>query len=119
MRKQTLVSSLTIRFTSAELAVGRMPIFKRRSNAGTSQIISARLSKNGPMATFASDTSLPRPRDTVGSEGVAAVWSGFCARFLGFVTETALVSLRTLAFFLPLVTDIFSPFNLSILHHCS
>ena len=45
-----------------------MPIFTRRSRTSTSQIVSARLSKNGPMDTFASDTSLPRPRDTVGSE---------------------------------------------------
>ena len=34
-----------------------MPIFTRRSRADTSQIISAWLSKNGPMVTFASDTS--------------------------------------------------------------
>ena len=31
MRKQTLVSSLTTRFTFIELALGRMPIFTRRS----------------------------------------------------------------------------------------
>ena len=40
-----------------------------------------------------------RHRDTVGSEGVAAFGVGFCARILGFVAETATVSLRTLAFF--------------------
>ena len=37
-----------------------MPIFTRRSRASTSQIVSARLSKNGLMVTFASSTSLPR-----------------------------------------------------------
>ena len=41
-----------------ELALGRMPIFTRRSRASTSPILSARLSKNGTMVTFASDTPL-------------------------------------------------------------
>ena len=57
-----------------------MPIFTKRSRAGTLQIISALLSKNGPMVTFASDTSLLLPHEGAGSEGVAAVCSGFCAR---------------------------------------
>ena len=35
-------------------------MFTRRSRASTSQIISARLSKNGSMVTFASDTSFLR-----------------------------------------------------------
>ena len=49
------------RFTFMELTFGWMPIFTRRSRAGTFQIISAWLSKNGgTMVTFASDTSLPR-----------------------------------------------------------
>ena len=69
MRKQTLVSSLTTCFIFIELALGRMPLFTRRSRAGTFQIISARLSKNDTMVIFASDTSLPphtlRPRDSV------------------------------------------------------
>ena len=52
-----------------------------------------------------------RPRDKVGSEGVAAVCSGFLRTILGFMLETALVSLRTLAFVFPLVTDTFSSFN--------
>ena len=64
MRKQTLVSSLTTRFIFVELALGRMPIFTRRSRAGTFQIRSAPLSENGPMVTFASDTSLPRHTST-------------------------------------------------------
>ena len=52
MRKQTLVSSLTTRFILVELTLGRMPIFTRRSRASAFQIISARLSKNGPNGYF-------------------------------------------------------------------
>ena len=37
MRKQTLVSSLTTRFNFIEWTLGRMPIFTRRSRAGTFQ----------------------------------------------------------------------------------
>ena len=60
-----------------------------------------------------------------GSEGGVAGSrvSGFCARSLGLMPETASVSLRTLAFFFPLVTGTFSSFNnthsLSVLDHCS
>ena len=57
-----------------------MPIFTRRSRAGSLQIISTRLSKNGPMVTFCLEylhTLLPC--EGAGSEGVAAVCSGFCA----------------------------------------
>ena len=56
-----------------------MPIFTRRSRAGSLYIISTRLSNNGPMVTCLGylDTLLPRQR--AGSEGVAAVCSGFCA----------------------------------------
>ena len=85
MRKQTVVSSVTTRFTFIELALGWMPIFTRRSRACTCQILSARLSKNGSMVTFVSDASLLRhtsTRDIEGSEGVAALGSGFCARSL-------------------------------------
>ena len=39
-----------------QLTLGRMPIFSRRSRANTFQKISARLSKNGTIVTFASDT---------------------------------------------------------------
>ena len=80
-----------------------MPIFTRRSRASTFQIISARLSKNEPMVTFASDTSLPRHTSTSWCSwlrSVAAVCSGFLRAILGFVAETATVSLRTLAFLL-------------------
>ena len=78
MREQTLIPS---RFFKG-LELGRMPIFTRRSRASTFQIISARLSESGTMVTFALDTSFPRPRDNDGSEGVAALCSGFCARSL-------------------------------------
>ena len=51
---------------------------RRRSRASTFQITSARLSKNGTMVTFALDTSLLRhTREKDGSEGVAALGSGF------------------------------------------
>ena len=60
MREQTLIPSFTSRFCFVEVTFGRMPIFTRRSRASTSQIISALLSKNGTMVTFASDTSFPR-----------------------------------------------------------
>ena len=64
MREQTLVSGFTTRFIFFELALGRMPILTRRSRASAFQIISARLSKNGTMVTFASDTSFPRRTST-------------------------------------------------------
>ena len=64
-----------------------------------------------------------RPREKNGSEGVAAVCSGFCARSLLSCQKTALVSFRTLANFFPLVTDTLSSFNadssLPTLEHCS
>ena len=64
VRKQTRVPCLTSRFVFLELTLGKMPILTRRSRASTFQIISARLSKNGTMVTFASDTSLPRHTST-------------------------------------------------------
>ena len=125
MRKQTHVSWLTARFCLMKLALGRMPIFTRRWRASTLEIISVRLSKNGPMVTFASDTSLPRH--------TSASWRGWLGKcgnmfwllrtILGIKAETATVSLRTLAFFFPLVTDTFSSCNtndsLSTLYHGS
>ena len=64
-----------------------------------------------------------RPRDKDGSEGVAALCSGFLCAILGFVAETATVFLQTLALFCPLVTGTFSSFNashsLTIFYHCS
>ena len=61
MREQTLITGFSARFTFIELALRRVPIFTRRSCAGTFQKISARLSKKGgTMVTSASDTSLPR-----------------------------------------------------------
>ena len=51
-------------FLKKKLTPGRMPIFTRRSRAGTLQIISTRLSKNGSMVTSASDASLLRHTST-------------------------------------------------------
>ena len=87
-----------------------MPIFTRRSREGTFQIISARLSKNGKMVTFASDTSLPRHTSTswcgwLRRCGGSVFW--FLRTILGLVADIATVSLRTLAFFFPLVTYLF------------
>ena len=47
--------------------------------------------------------------DWLRMRGGSVFW--FLRTILGFVAETASVSLRTLAFFLPLVTDTFSSFN--------
>ena len=109
-----------------EKALGRLPIFTRRSCRSISQIISARLSKKGHMVTFASDTSLPRHTSTS--------WNGWLKRrdgsvfwflctILGIVTATATISLRTLTFIFPRVTGIFSSSNvndsLPTLCHCS
>ena len=57
-----------------------------------------------------------RPRDVVGSEGRDGSVFWFLCTILGFVAETATVSLQTLAFFFPLVTDTFSSLNIP-LHH--
>ena len=83
MRKQTLVSSLATRFIVARIDIRADANIHKAIACKFPSIISARLSESGTMVTFASDTSLfdtLRPRDTVGSEGVAAVCSAFCAR---------------------------------------
>ena len=54
-----------------------MPIFTRHARASTLQIISARLSKNGTVITFASDTSLHRDTSTSWHRGL-----GRCAGFV-------------------------------------
>ena len=53
MRDQTLISGFATRFCLGKLTLGRVPIFTRLSRAGTSQIISARLSENGTMVDLA------------------------------------------------------------------
>ena len=97
-----------------ELALGRMPIFTRRSRAGTSQMIPARLSKNGPWLLLSRmllflDTL--RPREKVGSESVAALWSGFFAHDLGSRGGIWIGLLANTGFFSPLVTNTFDTFN--------
>ena len=108
------------------LTLGRMPIFTKLSRAFTLHLKSTPLSKNGSMVTFASDTSLLRHTSTswygwLRKCGGRVFW--LLRAILGFLAETAMVSLRTLAFFFPLVTDTFSSFNawqsLSTLYHCS
>ena len=64
MPDQTTCPRLYIPLLFVKWTLGRMPIFTRRSRARTFQIISARLSKNGTMVTFASDTSFPRHTST-------------------------------------------------------
>ena len=94
-----------------------MSVFTRWSRASTLQMISARLSKNGTMVTFASDTSLPRHTSTSFHWWLRRC-SGSVFRFLrtilGLVAETATVSLQTLAFFFPLVTGTFFLWRLSV-----
>ena len=60
VREQALVSCFASRFCYMELTFGRMPRLTRWSRASTFQEEFARLSKNGPMANFASDTSFSR-----------------------------------------------------------
>ena len=62
-----------------------------------------------PLTLLSLDKLVPRVMD--GSESVAAFGVGFCARSLLSCRKTALVSLRTLAFFFPLVTYTFSSLN--------
>ena len=88
-----------------------MPIFTRRSRANLLLL---------PRTLLFLDTL--RSRDAVGSGSVAALCSGLCT-MVTLMPETALVSLRTLAFFFPLVANTFSSFNacwsLSLLDHFS
>ena len=82
MPKQTCVSWLSTRLCFVKLAFGWMPIFIRRSRAGTLQIVSV-------VEEWTHGYLLPRIllflgthllRERAGSEGVAAVCSGLCAR---------------------------------------
>ena len=81
---------LYIPFLLCRIDIQELPILTRRSR--TFQIISAQSSKNGPMVTFASDTSFPRHMC-----GGNVFW--ILRTILGLVAETATVSLRTLATF--------------------
>ena len=87
-----------------------MPIFTRRSRARTFQITSARLSKNGTVVTFASNPSCPRHTST-SRHGWLRRCGGFVFWFLRMIVTLICTSLRTLAFFFPLVTGTFSSFN--------
>ena len=123
-------------------------MFTMRFRASTFQILSARLSKNDTMVTFALDTSLPRhtstscfwrlprlasasavlfldallPPGVGGSEVGAACGVGF-ARSLLSCRKLHLSPFEHWPFLFPLVANTFSSFNayssLSILQHCS
>ena len=108
MREQTLVPCLTSRFSFIELTFGRMPTLTRRSRASTFQIVSTWLSKNDtrilllPLILLFLDTFRPRVIDA------QKVWRHLDSVFLlgtivNLMPETALVSLRTLAFSFPLI----------------
>ena len=82
--------------------------------------------RTDPWLPFASDTSLPRHTSTswsAGSEGVAAVCSGFCAQSWVSWRKLQRSPCEHWSFFFPLVTDTFSSFHadesLSTLYHCS
>ena len=64
-----------------------------------------------------------RPRDKDGSEGVAALWSGFCARSLLSCRKLHWSPFEHWPFFFPLVASTFSSFktthSLTIFDHCS
>ena len=113
MQEQTRISCLTSRFVFIELTFGKMPILTKRSRAHTFQIVSTRLSKNDTKNTCALDIFFDtlRPREKDGSEGVAALWSGFVVHDLYSHVGKHSSPFRTLAFFFPLVTGIFSSFN--------
>ena len=70
---------------------------------------------------FLSSTHLTSSEGWLGRCGGSVFW--FLGTIVTIMLETASVSLRTLAFFFPLLTDTFSSFNatcfLSILEHCS
>ena len=118
MRKQTLVSSLTTRLCLKESALGRMPIFTRRSRASTFQIICARLSKMdpwllSPRTLLFLDTL--RPRDTVGSEDVGHDLGSHAGNSIGLLANTGLF-LSTGNRYLFLFQSRFIPFDSLPLH---
>ena len=123
MREQTLVSSLTTRFTIVKLALGRIPIFTRRSRTITTQIVSARLSKNGPtvcLGYFSSSTHSDRVIRLAQMAWRQCVLVfvhdlGFCGRkCMGRLANTGLV-LSTGNRYLFLLQRLRIPFNASSL----
>ena len=102
MLEQTLIPCFTSRFCFVELTFGRMPILTRRFRASTFQIVSTRLSKNDTRITFALDTSFPRHTSTschCWLRKCGGIWCRFLCTIVPLMPETALVLLRTLAFF--------------------
>ena len=118
---------ITSRSRLKELTFRRMPILTRRFGASTFQEVFTRRSIGFLRLASASGISFSRHTST------SCFWRlwlrgrfGFRRRFRTIVTlmpETALVSLRTLAFFFPVVTNTFSSFNTTqspvTLDHCS
>ena len=114
MREQTLIPNFAFRFCFVKLTLGRMPIFTRRSRASTFQIISARFVGEWHhgyfcLGYFFSSTHFDLVIRL--AQKVRRHCGLLLCTIFGFVTETASVSLRTLAFFFPLVTDTFSSCN--------
>ena len=112
MRKNTLVSSLTQPFHFCRIGTrADATISRRRSRTNTSQIICTGR-RMDPWLLCLGYFSLPRqlrPRDTVGSESVAAVCSGFSARSWFSCLRLHLSPCEHCPFFFPLVTDTFPP----------
>ena len=89
-----------IRFRLTEWTFGRMPTITKWFGASTFQEVFARLSIGLPRRTPASEAPFSRRTSTSWCWWLRS-WSGFRCRFCTFMTvvpETALVSLRTLAF---------------------
>ena len=127
MREHTLIPSSGNRFSFVELTLGE--------DANIHKVVACKYLSNDictgveewkpwlllPRILLFFDTL--RPRVMEGSEGVAALWSGFWARSWVSWRKLHWSPLRTMAYFFPLVTDTLSSFNathsLSILDHCS
>ena len=116
VQEWALSAELTSRFRFIELTFGRMPILTRRFGASTFQEVFTRLSIEFIRLASASGISFSRHASTLCFWRLwLRGWFGFRCRFwctiVTLMPETASVSLRTLAFLFPLVTNIISSFN--------
>ena len=97
-----------------DFTLGRMPILTRWYRTSTFQIVSARLSKNSASLTSASGASFFSTYFYLVSlmaQRVERLSVSVLVHDHPLMLETALVSLRTQAFFFPLVTYTSSSFN--------